>query len=82
MSPAPRHVPDNGEDVPVQSVLLVLAAALLPVLIVAGYALYVRPDLGIDHVGWPMRPLINPMMLGATYLGGASLFVIVQLARR
>jgi len=81
MSPTPPLVL-NGRDVPAQPVCLVLAAALLPVLLVAGYALYLRPDVGIDHFAWPMRPLINSMMLGATYLGGASFFVIVLLSRR
>ncbi len=81
MSIAPTHVL-NSRDVPAQPVCQVLAAALLPVLLVAGYALYVRPDLGIDHFAWPMRPLVNSMMLGATYLGGASFFVFVLLTRR
>jgi hypothetical protein len=82
MSPAPRRVAHNGREVPVQLVLLVLSVLLLPVLLVAGYALYIRPDVGIDHFAWPMRPLINSMMLGATYLGGASFFVIVLISRR
>jgi hypothetical protein len=81
MSMARPHVL-NSRDVPAHTVCLILAAALLPVLIAAGFALYVRPEVGIDHFAWSMRPLITSMMLGATYLGGASFFVIVLLTRR
>ena len=76
------HTSALERDVPVQSVLLVLSALLLPVLLAASYALYLRPDVGIDRFAWPMRPTITSMMLGATYLGGASFFVIVLASRR
>jgi hypothetical protein len=81
MTRASRHAP-HTTDVPVQPVLLALSVVLLPVLLVAGYALYVRPDVGIAHFAWPVRPLMSSMMLGATYLGGATFFVTVLLSRR
>jgi hypothetical protein len=81
MQPAPQHVPEDT-NVPVQPVILVLSVLLLPVLLVASYALYLRPDVGVDHFAWPVRPLMSSMMLGATYLGGASFFVIVLVSRR
>ena len=81
MRPASPRVPD-GNDVPVQPVLLALSAVLLPILLTAAYALYLRPDVGSAHFAWPIGPVLSSMMLGATYLGGASFFVIVLLTRR
>jgi hypothetical protein len=81
MSPQPNHAPDKN-DVLVQPALLVLAALLVPVLLVAFFMLYVLPDVGVDHFAWPVRPLMSSMMLGATYLGGAYFFLIVLFSRQ
>ena len=81
MSSLPQHLPDNN-DVLVRPLLLILAALLIPVLLVAFFMLYVLPDVGIDHFAWPVRPLMSSMMLGATYLGGAYFFLIVLISRR
>jgi hypothetical protein len=78
---APEHAPDRSE-VPVQPVLLILSAVLIPILMGASFMLYIMPDLGIDRFAWPLRPLMSSMMLGATYLGGASFFLIALMTRR
>ena len=79
-----RQQPSNENDnVPVQPLILILAALLVPVLVVAFFMLYVFPDtVGVDHFAWPVRPLMSSMMLGATYLGGAYFFLIVLIFRR
>ncbi|TVR70778.1 MAG: hypothetical protein EA415_12425 [Sphaerobacteraceae bacterium] len=80
-----RSVPDDSpaiDDVSVQPVLLVLSAVLIPILLGASLMLYILPDVGIDRFAWPLRPLMSSMMLGATYLGGASFFMIVLISRR
>jgi hypothetical protein len=81
MGSVPGHVPDSN-NVPVQPVLLALSAVLIPILLGASLMLYILPDLGVERFAWPLRPLMSSMMLGATYLGGASFFVIVLITRR
>lgn len=81
MRSVPDHSLDNN-DVPVQPVLLVLSAVLIPILLGASLMLYILPDLGVERFAWPLRPLMSSMMLGATYLGGASFFMIVLISRR
>jgi hypothetical protein len=71
-----------GDNVLVQPVLLILAALLVPVLVVAFFMLYPLPEVGINHFAWPIRPLMSSMMLGATYLGGAYFFSIVLISRQ
>ena len=69
--------------VSVQTPLLVLAALLVPVLVVAFGMLYLFPEsAGADHFAWPITPLMSSMMLGATYLGGAYFFLVVLLSRQ
>lgn len=75
------HTSDRN-DVLVLPVLLVLSAVLIPILLGASFMLYIVPDVGIDRFAWPLRPLMSSMMLGATYLGGASFFLIVLISRR
>jgi hypothetical protein len=78
-----QHPFIKNEQVPVQPLILILAALLVPVLVVAFFMLYVFPDtVGADHFAWPVRPLMSSMMLGATYLGGAYFFLIVLILRR
>jgi hypothetical protein len=78
-----NHVMFEETDVvSVQAPLLVLAALLVPVLVVAFGLLYLFPDSGADFFAWPINPLMSSMMLGATYLGGAYFFLVVLLSRR
>ncbi len=69
--------------VSVQIPLLLLAALLVPVLVVAFGMLYLFPEsAGADHFAWPITPQMSSMMLGATYLGGAYFFLVVLLSRQ
>jgi hypothetical protein len=78
-----EHAPSERKTVPVQTPILILAALLVPVLVVAFFMLYVLPDtVGADNFAWPITPLMSSMMLGATYLGGAYFFIIVLISRR
>jgi len=79
MNPIPEPSTRHGN---VQPLILILAALLVPVLLVAFFMLYVLPDVGINHFAWPVRPLMSSMMLGATYLGGAYFFSMVLLSRQ
>lgn len=74
--------PAGADDVPVQLPLVVLSAFIVPILVVAFYMLYVRPEVGADHFAWSISPLTTSMMLGATYLGGAYYFLVVVWSRQ
>jgi hypothetical protein len=68
--------------VSVQAPLFVLAALLVPVLVVAFGMLYLFPDSGAELFAWPVNPQMSSMLLGATYLGGAYFFLVVLLSRQ
>ena len=78
--------PDSSAEsdaVRVQPLILILAALLVPVLVVAFAMLYLFPEsIGADYFAWPVNPRMSSMMLGATYLGGAYFFLIVVLSRQ
>ena len=77
------HSTIERHAVSVQTPLLVLAALLVPVLVVAFGMLYLFPEsAGADHFAWPITPQMSSMMLGATYLGGAYFFLVVLLSRQ
>jgi hypothetical protein len=58
-----------------------LAGIVVPVLITAFVILFLFPDLS-RLFAWPIRPPMNAMMLGATYLGGAYFFTRLVFARQ
>ena len=73
----------ENDDVRVQPLILILAALLVPVLVVAFIILYVLPqDVGANYFAWPVTPRMSSMMLGATYLGGAYFFLVVLRSRQ
>jgi hypothetical protein len=79
------HKRSSAEDeiVPVQPLILILSALLIPVLVVAFIMLYLLPEtVGANYFAWPINPLMSSMMLGATYLGGAYFFIVVLLSRQ
>lgn len=59
----------------------VLAAVIVPFLVVAWGILYLRPEDTERLFAWPVGPPMTAMMLGAVYLGGAYFFVRVVRAR-
>jgi hypothetical protein len=60
----------------------VLAAAIIPFLVVAFAVLYPVPTDTRRLFAWQIRPTMTPMVLGAVYLGGAYFFLRVVRARR
>src|SRR5256714_5997447 len=60
----------------------VVAAAIVPFLVVAFAVLYPWPTDTGRLFAWPIRPTFTAMVLGAVYLGGAYFFVRVLFARR
>lgn len=69
--------------VPVQPMIVILAALLIPILVAAFIILYVLPqDVGANVFAWPLNPRMSSLMLGATYLGGAYFFLVVLFSRQ
>jgi len=59
----------------------VLAAVIIPFLLVAFCVLYPVPTDTKRLFAWQIKPTMTPMVLGAVYLGGAYFFVRVVRAR-
>jgi hypothetical protein len=73
----------KSDVVDVDTLILILAALLVPVLAVAFVILYVLPqDVGGNIFAWPVAPRMTSMMLGATYMGGAYFFTAMLLSRQ
>jgi hypothetical protein len=60
----------------------ILAAAIVPFLIVAFLVLYPVPTDTQRWFAWTIRPTMTPMVLGSAYLGGAWFFIQVVRAHR
>jgi hypothetical protein len=60
----------------------VLAAFIVPFLVVAFYILFFRSSETKDLFAWPIASLMTARMLGAIYIGGAYFFVRVVMATR
>ncbi len=60
----------------------VLAAVIVPVLVVAFVLLYLFPDDTATLFAWTIRPRMTPLIMGAGYIAGAYFFGQVLLARR
>jgi peptidoglycan/LPS O-acetylase OafA/YrhL len=60
----------------------IVAAAVVVILIVAVFALYLNPDQTDQNFAWTIRPRMMPMMMGAGYLMGAYFFARVLTAHR
>jgi len=58
-----------------------LAAVIIPFLLVAFVLLHLFPGDTDDHFAWTIEPTMTAMVLGAVYLGGAWFFVSVLRAR-
>lgn len=66
----------------VEGVTRVLAAAIVPFLVVAFAILYFRPDDTGRLFAWPIAPHMSAYLLGAAYIGGAYFFVRVVFEKR
>lgn len=60
----------------------VLAAVIVPFLVLAFFVLVPWPTDTKRLFAWQIKPTMSPMVLGSVYLGGAYFFVRVVFARR
>lgn len=60
----------------------VLAAFIVPFLVVAFYILFFHPSETKQLFAWPIASRMTAMMLGAIYIGGAYFFVRAVMAAR
>jgi hypothetical protein len=59
----------------------VLAAIVVPALVIASIILYLMPQRSGELFAWAVQPTMTAMMLGATYAGGIYFFSRVLLGR-
>jgi hypothetical protein len=59
----------------------IVAAVVVPFLVLAFIILYFFPQQTGQHFAWPIQPNMTAMFMGAGYLGGAWLFVNAILGR-
>jgi len=59
-----------------------LAAVIVPFLVVAFVILYLRPEETGRLFAWPISPWMTSFVLASAYLGGAYFFVRVATGRR
>jgi hypothetical protein len=71
-----------GQDNRVFTETRILAALIVPVLVVAFGMLYLFPHRTGELFAWPVGPPMTAMMLGAAYLGGAYFFSRVVLTQQ
>jgi uncharacterized membrane protein len=60
----------------------VVAAFVVPFLVVAFIILYFTPDQTGVRFAWPIKPHMTSLFMGAGYLGGAYFFIQVVFGRR
>lgn len=60
----------------------IVAAIIVPVLLLAFVILYLFPSTTGERFAWEIRPLIQSAYMGAGYLGGAWLFFNAVIGRR
>ena len=75
-------MPDHKQDDRVFLVTRLLAAIIVPILVIAFGMLYLLPGSSSELFAWPIRPAMTAMMLGAAYLGGAYFFARVIVAKQ
>jgi hypothetical protein len=60
----------------------VIAACVVPFLVLAFAVLYLRPDLSGERFAWKIQPTFTAYWMGTGYLGGAWFFASVVRAKR
>jgi hypothetical protein len=63
-------------------VVRIVAACVVPFLLVAFAVLYLRPDLSGERFAWKIQPNFTAFWMGTGYLGGAWFFASVVRAKR
>lgn len=59
----------------------VVSAVIVPFLVMAFIILYIWPNDTDKLFAWTIKPQMTPMMLGATYIGGAYFFIRAIFSR-
>ncbi len=59
-----------------------VAAVVIPFLVLAWLILYLNPDLSARRFAWDIQPNLTAVYMGAGYLGGAYLFIRALFGRR
>jgi hypothetical protein len=72
----------GGRDDQLLRITRILAAFIVPVLVVAFGILFLFPERSGELFAWPVRPNMTAMMLGAAYLGGAYYFTRAALTKQ
>lgn len=67
---------------PIYPLTRVVAAFVVPFLVVAFIILYLTPDQTGVRFAWPIKPHMTSLFMGAGYLGGAYFFLRVVFGRR
>jgi hypothetical protein len=60
----------------------IIAALVVPFLVLAWVILYFFPDMSGERFAWRIQPAMTAVYMGAGYIGGAWLFIQVILGRR
>ncbi len=60
----------------------IVAAVIVPVLLLAFLILYFFPDQTGERFAWPIRPHMTSMFIGVGYVGGAYFFARVVFEKR
>jgi len=60
----------------------IVAAVIVPFLVLAFLILYFTPELSGTRFAWPIQPPMTAMFMGAGYIGGAWLFINAIFGKR
>lgn len=80
MHPSPQATLERDDRV--LPLTRIVAAGVVPFLVLAFAVLYVRPDLSGERFAWKIQPTFTAFWIGTGYLGGAWYFASVVRARR
>jgi hypothetical protein len=75
----PLAVPTDDRVMPVTRVV---AACVVPFLVISFLALYVQPETSGEHFTWKVAPTFTAFWIGTGYVGGAWFFFSVARARQ
>jgi hypothetical protein len=72
----------SGQDDRIYPLTRIVAAAVVPFLVLAFIILYFFPEQSGRHFAWSIQPSMTAMFMGAGYIGGSWLFANAVFGRR
>lgn len=72
----------SGQDDRIYPLTRIVAAVVVPFLVLAFIILYFFPELSGQHFAWSIQPNMTAMFMGAGYIGGSWLFLNAIFGRR